>query len=752
MPMDTDPMTGSDMDLLSCDRDPIHIPGSIQPHGILFAVDAADLRILQVSENCEARLGVPARDALLRGLTDVLGRRIVGPLSERLKALTHERRALFFPSQPRHEKRGADFHIIAHRIDGCVIVELEPINGSAEGVELDGHPQLDVFIGIADEASTVDELCDAACRQVFELTGFDRVLIYRFDEGWDGTVVAEAGNGRLPSYLHHRFPASDIPAQARELYRLNRLRMIPDASYTPSRIVPAVNPKTKRPLDLSCATLRSVSPVHLEYMRNMRTASSMSISILRGGRLWGLISCHHSKPKLTSFPIRAMCDTIARTFSLRLSAVERIQDFERRIETREAYARLLKVMSERLDFVPALAENTDDLLAIAEATGVAIVSGDDCVLRGRTPTPRQVKEIVDWLFQTIRQDNFSTASLASVYPPAREFTDLASGVLAIAISKIHASYVVWFRPEIVQTIKWGGDPNAKVIDAEDATRLHPRRSFETWIETVRGTAAPWRSSELEAANELRNAIVGTVLRRAEEIAELNAELTRSNKELEAFSYSVSHDLRAPLRHIVGYAEILKDGGAGTLSPRDLRCLDTIIESSEYAGRLVDKLLGFSRLGRAELQRVEVDLNVLSREVQKDVMRDAAGRRIDWRLGELPTVHADVMMLRMALRDLFSNAVKYTRNKEVAVIEVESREEGNEHVVSVRDNGVGFDMAYANKLFGVFQRLHRWEDYEGTGIGLANVRRVVERHGGRTWAEGEEGKGATFYFTLPKAAR
>ncbi len=217
------------------------------------------------------------------------------------------------------------------------------------------------------------------------------------------------------------------------------------------------------------------------------------------------------------------------------------------------------------------------------------------------------------------------------------------------------------------------------------------------------------------------------------MAELNAELRRSNVELESFSYSVSHDLRAPLRHIVGYAEMLRDLSNGTLGETGQRCISSIIESSEYAGKLVDKLLSYSRLGRAQLQYTDIDLTALFHEVVRDVMRDAAGRTIEWTIAPLPTVRADLMMLRMALRDLASNAVKYTRHRDVAKIEIGSNAEARADVIWIADNGVGFDMQYSDKLFGVFQRLHRWEDYEGTGIGLANVRRVLERHGGAAWA-------------------
>lgn len=261
-------------------------------------------------------------------------------------------------------------------------------------------------------------------------------------------------------------------------------------------------------------------------------------------------------------------------------------------------------------------------------------------------------------------------------------------------------------------------------------------------------STPWRASEISAATEFRNSIVGIVLRRAEELAQLTAELERSNKELEAFSYSVSHDLRAPLRHIAGYAELLGDEPNSHLGAKGVRFLDTIKESVEFAGKLVDNLLHFSRLGRNRLKVGTVNFDAVIRSAWMELEPDQHGRQIQFAVQPMPQVQADAVLMQVVVRNLLSNALKYSKHRPVAEIEVGSGQTDREFVFYVKDNGVGFDMQFVDKLFGVFQRLHRIEDFEGTGIGLANVRRIVERHGGRTWAEGEPEKGATFYFSLP----
>ena len=248
----------------------------------------------------------------------------------------------------------------------------------------------------------------------------------------------------------------------------------------------------------------------------------------------------------------------------------------------------------------------------------------------------------------------------------------------------------------------------------------------------------------------------TELRRSEaRVAELHRELEHraeqlqaSNRELEAFSYSVSHDLRAPLRHIDGFCDLLQRRASDRLDDQGRKYLGVIAQSAKSMGQLIDDLLAFSRMARADLNRGEVDLDKLVRDVGQELAAQAPGRTIDWRIGALPAVSGDAAMLRLAFVNLLGNAVKYTSTRERAVIEVDASLSNGEVVVCVRDNGVGFDMAYVHKLFGVFQRLHRNEDFEGTGIGLANVRRIVHRHGGRTWAEGVVDGGASFYVALP----
>lgn len=734
------------VDTSVCDREPIHIPGSIQPHGILCVLDMEDRSVLQSSENAGVLMAVPQIEAAGQAYGRVFKPAIVA-LIEKLKIEDLHDGPLVVGTV----LEGQDlYNVIAHVSDGVLIIEFEILQASEAGSLDDLFPQVRSFLTSVEASENLTDLGMRAATHVREITGFDRVLIYRFDIDWNGIVVAEARNDKLPSYLDLRFPASDIPAQARELYRLNRLRLIPDASYVPIPITPINNPRSQAPLDLSLSVLRSVSPVHVQYMQNMGTPASMSISILDNGKLWGLISCHHSSPKFVPAHVRTACDFIGQTLAMQLSSRSRNDAAVQRVAYQAIQTELLASMAGEPSFIDGLQKNPEALLALLEAQGAAIVFNERPTCLGVCPTDEQVMSLVDWLAEyAAHSEIFASDSLSTLVPEAKLFADVASGVVAVPISQIHASYILWFRPEVVQTVTWGGDPTTKIQAGGDPERLHPRRSFEEWKETVRLRSLPWTAVQLDVASAFRNTIVGIVMRKAEELAALNQELVRSNKELEAFSYSVSHDLRAPFRHIVGYAELLKEKYATALDAKAARYINVIVESAESAGKLVDDLLGFSQMGRMTIMPIRIDLNRLVDEVRQLLDTEIGERRVEWKIGNLPTVSGDPGMMRQVMQNLLSNALKYTRSRDITEISIWSEETADEVTVHVRDNGVGFDMTYVGKLFGVFQRLHRAEDYEGTGIGLANVKRIIERHRGRIWAEGELEKGAVFSFSLPR---
>ncbi|MBD1553993.1 ATP-binding protein [Pseudomonas typographi] len=729
-----------------CAKEPIHTPGSIQPQGFMLVLQPGTFTVLQASDNLSHWLGVGAQQVLGQALGSLLAEG--GSLLSQLAALADGDKHPVHAGDVRFSYAAQrTFAVMAHSHDGVVFAEFEPASDVAGAY---GHlyPFVRTFVGQTQEMGDLTELCQLAVQEIKRITGFGRVKAYRFDTDGNGWVLAEQADPGYPSFLGLWFPAADIPAQARELYVANRIRVIEDANYRPSALVPPLNPLTGRPLDMSHAALRSVSPVHLQYMRNMGTLASMSLSIVVRGRLWGLVSCHNQAPRAVGFQARMACELLGSVLSLQIEARETDANTQRLLGLRQSIVRMLSAMADRDSVPEGLKALPDTLIGFAGAQGAAVYSESSCELFGTTPGTDQVEALALWLSSRSlgTQQVFHSDNVGRDIPELPRLAESIAGVLAVAISELHNHYLVWFRVEQRRTVTWAGRPEKEWAGG---TVLNPRSSFEQWQETVSGHCRAWEPMIIEGALELRMAVLGIVLRKAEEVAQLARDLKKSNKELEAFSYSVSHDLRAPLRHIVGYAELLNDFERSNLSERGLRFLEHIGESARFAGTLVDNLLSFSQMGRSALRLSDVDLGALVDATRRELAPDYAGREVAWQIEPLPRVIADAAFIHLALRNLLANAIKYTRDRAPAVIRIGAQQQGAEVIVYVKDNGVGFDMAYAGKLFGVFQRLHRMEEFEGTGIGLASVRRIIERHEGRVWAEGVLGEGATFYFALPK---
>lgn len=719
-----------------CASEPIRVPGAIQPHGWLLSVNAADASPVAWSANWTELLGDAPQAALAAfasGLKDE-----TAPLVDGEGAL----------SLGMHVLAGRQLHVSAHRLGALVHLELE-VSTDDFGARAPIYSLARHVVPLMQRTTSVHEVCEVVTAEMKRLTGFGRCLVYRFDSDGHGEVLTEAVDDGYDHYQGHHFPATDIPAQARALYQLNHLRLIPDANYTPVPVHFADGGSTAMALDLSQAQLRSVSPVHLEYMRNMGTLASMSVSIVVRGELWGLVSCHDHASRHLSYQTRMACEHLGQVLSLQIEAKEENEQVNEQLRLRQLTLAMVAHMADSDATLQRLVDEPGPLLRLGRAAGAAVIFNDECWTVGDTPDAEAILRMGQWLSHRI-DEVWHTDRLAQEAPEFAGHAASAAGLLAISISKLHRHYVVWFRPEIVQTITWAGDPRKDA--ALDGAQLHPRRSFASWVERVSGRSVPWRAAEEHAVLELRHALIGIVLRRAEEMAEVAAELGRVNKELEAFSYTVSHDLRAPMRHIAGFVDLVLEIEAAGMTDRARRYLLHVKEASAHAGLLVDALLDFSRMGRAALKCSWINTDLLIEDLIAEFASVPREGRVEWVVHHpLPRLWADPVLMQVALRNLISNAVKYSRTRDVARIEIAPVTNEQGVGLAITDNGVGFQMKYVNKLFGVFQRLHRSENFEGTGIGLASVRRIIERHGGSVEAFGEIDRGARFSFVMPLPA-
>ncbi|GAA4003789.1 ATP-binding protein [Hymenobacter fastidiosus] len=759
-------LVGAPITLTNCDREPIHLPGLIQPYGFLLCLDEQTRRVVQASANTRELLGLAPEELLGHGLERLLGPGALAEVEALWPTLTEAARLL--GARLDHVAGQPFYKLVLHRYDQLLWVEGEPVHHASTSTSAFDLPSLNLALGRLLSADTLLDLCQGAAEQVRELIGFDRVAVYRFAPDDSGHVLAEALRPGLPPWLGLHYPATDIPKQARAMYLKNWLRFIADVDYAPVPLVPPLHPRTARPPDMTYAVLRSVSPIHLEYLRNMGSGATMTISLIQEGKLWGMITCHHQSPRLVSYELRDLCQFLGKTLSALLGSKEQQdqQAYQARIHL--AQARLLEHVSTGENFVAGLHRHTPTIRDVFDCGGAAICLADDINCIGATPSVAQIDSLVAWLRTHTDQPVFHTDSYARLNPAGAALQATASGILAVALAPEQGEYLLWFRPEQARTVTWAGrdEKTPRLVNGE--VFLSPRQSFEAWKQAVEHTATPWLPLELEAAREIRQHLVEVRLKvfnelqaRAASLVRLNVELERSNDELDAFAYVASHDLKEPLRGIHNYAVFLLEDYATQLDAEGVSRLETLVRLSQRMEALIEGLLQLSRVGRLELTLAETNLNdTLAGVLDLLQPRFEQTHTTVTVAGPLPIIHGSEVGLREVFSNLITNAMRYNEQpeKRVAVGVAPAaargpRGTGNPadfHVLCVQDNGIGIAPRHFENVFKLFKRLHAPEKYGGgTGAGLAIAKKMVEKHGGELWVESVPGEGSTFFFSLSK---
>jgi light-regulated signal transduction histidine kinase (bacteriophytochrome) len=414
------------------------------------------------------------------------------------------------------------------------------------------------------------------------------------------------------------------------------------------------------------------------------------------------------------------------------------------------------------DHRAGLVRNSEALLELMGASGLCLHSREGVTTLGATPPETAIENLLSFLGRTDGAELFQTDRLSSILPEAAEYADVASGVLAVPLSRSPPRRVMlWFRPEVAQTVRWAGDPDKPVTSVEGELRLRPRTSFAAWTEETRGRAIPWQSHEIAAAVEIRDLVIGVILRNTEKLERVNAQLARSNEELEAFAHVASHDIKEPLRHIEAFAGMLGESIRPIGDGRLRNLVGGIESSSRRLRNLINDLAEFSQVGRRAKPLAPTSLREIAQEVVADLHQriDEAAATVE--IDALPVADCDHNQMRQVLQNLLSNAIKYrhpARPCHIRIFSAAMREDERRSEdaptfairVCISDNGIGFDPKYAEQIFEPFQRLHGPDAYEGSGIGLAICRKIVQRHGGSVGAETSPGVGSTFWFTLAAA--
>lgn len=757
--MSEDPKFGK-ADLSNCEKEQIHIPGYIQPHGMLFGLNPTTKRIEVASANTYDYTGIPTKD--------LIGKTIYSLLSERdyssLSRIDNNPDMICLQRLPSAISIKNDFlwDGILHRSSGLDILELEPHYPSDTEFLHNFYQLYNKKIFWINNSPDVKTLFRSASTLIKEITGYERIWVYEFDEDWNGSVVEEVKEPYLPTYLGLHYPASDIPAQARSLYTKNRLRLIVDVNANPIPLIPELNPLDGKPIDLSLSTLRAVSPIHIEYLQNMGVTSTMTISLIKDNQLTGLISCHdHRDSRFVTFDIRRACELVGYMVSNALSEIQARERTKIYINGSKAVDKINIQLQKNENFSSALLGKNYTLLDVIPADGVAIIHNKNIDTLGITPSHNDILDLVDWLHGYCDEEIFVTDCLSNKFPNASKFADTASGILACCISPVGDYWVIWFRAEKIRFVTWGGDPNKPVEIDEKTGRIHPRKSFEKWKQAVKNTSLSWNTDEVESIRPVCRILMRAALsldyeQRLEREVNLSRKAEIANKTKSEFLANMSHELRTPMNGIMGMLQLMY---TTPLSEEQKEYLNHSLNSSRRLLRLLTDILDLSKVesGKLEIVQEEFDFEDLMNGTFQLLNPLAMDNRIELRLHLNSTIPkkllGDFTRVQQVLVNLVGNAIKFTR---AGYVEIETHplpaRAHNEFQIlfSVSDTGIGIADDLLEKLFDPFTQAENsfTRSFQGAGLGLSISKRLVELMGGNMAVESELGTGSTFYFCIP----
>ncbi|GAA3956670.1 ATP-binding protein [Pedobacter ginsengiterrae] len=620
-----------------------------------------------------------------------------------------------------------DYNLIVTASGAYLVLEIEPAIPGQQGlVQKNIGSSLSKML----VDKNLDHLIANTAEQVRSVINFDRVMIYRFSADGHGEVIAESKTNNLDSWIGQHFPASDIPLQARELYKKNLTRLISNVSDSPSGIMGLPGLEN---LDLTFSQLRAVSPVHIQYLKNMGVASSFSISLIYKSELWGLIACHHYSPKFIEFTARDSAKLMGQILS---SALEFRQDELNHLVHENFNAnldQLAKYMLSEASMSEALTARECNLLSIVDAQGAVLCFESKLSTLGTVPTKDTLTALCSWISDHVEDHMFYTDHLASVFPEGSSFADMPCGVMMVNISKELGDFVLFFKPEQRSTVSWAGKPDEEIKRKSDPLlNISPRSSFELWAEIISGKSLPWSFEEIHSVSRLRSEISYALNLKATGVRVLNERLTSAYEELDAFSYGISHDLKNPIATIKVLAQLLLRDKS--LTDRSRQISVSIESSAEKMNRMVEEVLEYSRVGRLEPKFDIVDTQALVREICSELKLIYHLYSPIIEAGNLHNIYADPRLIVRVFSNVLTNAAKYSQKHQTPKIHIESTLEDNLVKFRIRDNGIGIKPADLPRVFDLFSRMSNVGTIEGSGVGLAIVKKIVDRHKGSIWAE------------------
>ncbi|AOH87039.1 phytochrome (plasmid) [Sphingomonas panacis] len=703
----------SEFDVDGCDREPIHIPGSIQPHGLLFVAHASTLETIAGAGAIEAHFGA-----------GWLGRRLPELLSQSVASTLEARPTSVTIALGQVVGATATFDATAHRTSDVLLIELEPAPPTLPSA-------IDVLTAMEEAAATFEqafglrELCERAAKAFRHLTGFDRVMLYRFLDDDAGVVLAEDRAPALGTFLNQHFPASDIPQQARARYVRNRVRVIPDIRYEPAPL----RPEGFSGLDLSDVGLRSVSPIHLRYLANMGVAGSASVSIVQDGALWGLVACHNATPRALPLHVRMACRALAGSLARQIRAKEDAELYRERIRLRAAEDAVVLRLGSDVSLATFFATAGDDMRRMLGADSFAAVRGSELYVAGKSPRHEDIRAVASHVAEAAKATPFATDRLPELLPSAEACRDLASGVLAITMSTDEPTILMWFRAEQIEVVNWAGNPH-KQAATDAGVPLSPRASFESWSEAVRGRSAPWTLFEIEAASRLRKTMFEA--RQNRRLFEVNRELTATIADNESLLVQKDYLMKEVHHRVQNSLQLV----SSFLGLQGRAVGDPILTGHlEEAQRRLSAVAMVHRRLHTDEHVQSVDLSRYIGDLCSEItasMDAAWGDHLTLELAPILISTDRAINVGLILTELVINANKYAYGGRPGAIVIALDQQRNRFRLVVADRGVGIPS-------------------DAKGFGTRMLASMVKRLSG-TMEQADNGPGLRVTITAPIGER
>ncbi|GHE44602.1 ATP-binding protein [Sphingobacterium griseoflavum] len=726
-----------------CSKEPIHIPGGIQAHGLLIAIDNQGI-VCYVSDNLIEASKVPA-DAIIghsvRLLNEFFGKQKDSNFILDLIDLANQNE-IFRPVNPYAIRiEHTPYNLIISKSDTHYLLDIEP-----EYSSLFEDPQNTVGAGLSQMLADreLGTILRNAVIQVRKIIGYDRVMIYKFHPDGHGEVIAEDYELALESWLGLHYPAADIPSQARALYKANPTRLIADVDQPPASLLANID----KPLDLTNSSLRAVSPMHIRYLKNMGVSSSFSVSIVVDDILWGLIACHNYSPRFINYKQRETAKLVGQVLSSCIGMRDQELAQKERIKLQGIIIDVTRSLIDNERIVSLVEQCGSQILKAFRASGFVLFFEGAVYSVGDVPSDDQIEQIAHQFVVMEDQHCLRSYSTELDLEAIKLDSSRFAGLLSCRLTHGIKDCLILFRPERASTVTWAGDPTKLVsMDASGKPFISPRNSFEQWVEECRGQSDDWTEVEVEVFVKIKDELNFAIARKIDELRLLNDKLRDAYAELDSFTYTISHDLKTPLTAIKAYAELIQRKSS---EPIILDMADKIKGSASRLNQMVQTVLEYSKVGQRFVNKQRVNMKSLINEIKDHLLISRANDQLQLEVLKTPDLEGDPILLFQVFLNVIENAVKYSHKQALPKVVIDGSSMYQETVYRISDNGVGISDEQQNAIFDLFSRVGDTTEFEGTGVGLATVRKIMNRHGAQISVESNIGAGSTFILRFPNS--